>query len=94
MKDVDIGDVEVADTMYGYESGKEDDTGFHPRPEVKNAAHDIEQRGRTLPKSDDWKTRLNPDIQHSEPQGAYWANCRWLCFGAEVGSRSCSPAAD
>jgi nucleoside phosphorylase len=68
VKDVDIGDVVVADKMYGYETGKEDDTGFRPRPEVKNAAHDIEQRGRTLPKSDDWKKRLNPNIQHGEPR--------------------------
>jgi nucleoside phosphorylase len=56
VKDVAIGDVVVADKMYGYESGKEDETGFRPRPEVKNAAHDIEQRGRTLPKTHDWKS--------------------------------------
>jgi nucleoside phosphorylase len=68
VKDVAIGDVVVADKMYGYESGKEDETGFRPRPEVKNAAHDIEQRGRTLPKSEDWKKRLNPDIQHDDPK--------------------------
>jgi nucleoside phosphorylase len=68
VKDVGIGDVVVADKMCGYESGKEDETGFRPRPEVKNAAHDIEQRRRTLPKSDDWKKRLNPDIQHDAPK--------------------------
>jgi nucleoside phosphorylase len=68
VKDVSIGDVVVADKMYGYEAGKEDETGFRPRAEVKNAAHDIEQRGRTLPKSDDWKKRLNSDIQHDDPK--------------------------
>jgi nucleoside phosphorylase len=68
VKDVAIGDVVVADKMYGYESGKEDETGFRPRPEVKNAAHDIEQRGRTLPKTDDWKKRLNPELNHGTPK--------------------------
>jgi nucleoside phosphorylase len=68
VKDVDIGDVVVADKMFGYESGKDDETGFRPRPEVKNAAHDIEQRGRTLPKSDDWKKRLNPELEHKSPK--------------------------
>jgi hypothetical protein len=50
--------------MYGYESGKDDETGFRPRPEVKNSAHDIEQRGRALVKSDDWRERLNADLAH------------------------------
>ena len=64
VKDVTIGDVVVADKMYGYESGKDDETGFRPRADVKNSAHDIEQRGRALPKSEDWRNRLNSDLKH------------------------------
>jgi nucleoside phosphorylase len=67
VKDVTIGDVVIADKMYGYESGKEDETGFKPRPEVKNAAHDIEQRGRALPKSDNWRKRFNKKLSHNSP---------------------------
>lgn len=67
VKDVKLDDVVVADKMYGYESGKEDETGFRPRPDVKNASHAIEQRGRALPKSDDWKKRLSPNLQHESP---------------------------
>ena len=68
IKDVSIGDVVIADKMYGYESGKEEETGFRARPEVKNSAHDIEQRGRALPKSDDWHKRLNRDLKHNSPK--------------------------
>jgi putative ABC transport system substrate-binding protein len=35
---------------------------------VKNSAHDIEQRGRALPKSDDWRKRLNRDLKHGSPK--------------------------
>ena len=38
VKDVAIDNVVVADKMYGYEFGKDDETGFRPRPEVKNAS--------------------------------------------------------
>jgi nucleoside phosphorylase len=64
IKDVKIGDVVIADKMYGYESGKDDELGFRARPEVKNAAHDIEQEGRALPKDDQWLKRLNGGLQH------------------------------
>ena len=64
VKDVTVGDVVIADKMYGYESGRDDETGFKPRPEVKNSAHDIEQRGRAVPKSEDWRKRLNSDLKH------------------------------
>jgi len=68
IKDVSIGDVVVADKMYGYESGKDDEAGFRPRAEVKNSAHEIEQRGRALPKSDAWCRRLNVDLKHGSPK--------------------------
>jgi nucleoside phosphorylase len=68
LKDAKIGDVVVADKVYRYESGKEDEKGVRPRPNVRNSSHVIEQRGRTLPKSEDWKKRLNPDLPHDSPK--------------------------
>jgi nucleoside phosphorylase len=67
IKDVKTIDVVVADKMYTYESGKEDAGGVRPRPNVRNCAHEIEQRGRALPKSNDWRKRLDPDLSHDNP---------------------------
>ena len=68
VKDLAIGDVIVADKIYRYESGKDDETGFRVRPEVKNSAHDIEQRGRALPKSRDWLKRLDRRLRRRSPR--------------------------
>ena len=67
VKDVALGDVVVATKVYGYESGKEDAGNFNPRAEVFRSAHEIEQRGRALCKRDNWRTRLDPSIQHGAP---------------------------
>jgi nucleoside phosphorylase len=67
VKDVAIGDVVVAIKVYAYESGKENATGFKPRPEVLNSAFAIEQRGRALSKGAGWLDRLDPAIEHGTP---------------------------
>jgi nucleoside phosphorylase len=67
IKDVEIGDVAVATKVHGYESGKEDDRGFSPRPDVMNAAHAIEQCARAIRLREDWRRRLNSLIDHGKP---------------------------
>lgn len=58
VKDANIGDVVVASKVYGYEGGKEDETGFRARPELNRSAYAIEQRARALCLHNQWRKRL------------------------------------
>jgi nucleoside phosphorylase len=66
VKDAGLGDVVIATKVYGYETGKETEQGFRPRPEVMVSAHGLEQRGRALRQKSDWKARLSPDLAVAE----------------------------
>lgn len=68
IKDVAVGDAVVAIKVYGYESGKETSRGFEPRGEVYVTAYALEQRARAIRLSTEWKSRLDPEVPHSEPR--------------------------
>ena len=57
VKDAKIGDVVVANKMYGYESGKETPDGFVARPEAVYCSSDLFNFSQTIAKSDNWKNR-------------------------------------
>lgn len=67
VKDVQIGDVVIATKVYGYETGKDDESGFRPRTDVHNSAHSLEQRGRALSKSNGWLKRIDQSLHPTEP---------------------------
>jgi nucleoside phosphorylase len=67
IKDVRLGDVVVASKVYGYESGKDTAAGFRERPDLQRSAHPLEQRARAMCKRNEWRQRLDPNIDHDNP---------------------------
>jgi nucleoside phosphorylase len=60
LKDADLGDVVAAETVYGYERGKQDEQ-FLSRPNVGLSSYALVQRARAEAKKDAWKIRMkNP----------------------------------
>ncbi|MFY0572554.1 pentapeptide repeat-containing protein [Archangium lansingense] len=58
VKDVKLGDVVVADKVYGYERGKDLEDGFLPRMEVHRSTYAMLQRARADAREDEWRQRI------------------------------------
>ncbi|WP_370964736.1 tetratricopeptide repeat protein [Amycolatopsis sp. cg9] len=67
-KDVDPGDVVVADEIYDYESGKDTASEFLPRIKTKAPAHRLIARAKALARDDAWQHRILPTTPQPLPK--------------------------
>ena len=61
--DLEIGDVVVADKVYGYEAGKAAST-FKTRPEATTVSHEALQRAHAVVIENVWQKRIAPTASH------------------------------
>lgn len=54
VKDVSIGDVVAATTIYGYDSAKDTAGGAKPRPGIATSSYRMVQRARAIGRRDEW----------------------------------------
>src|SRR3546814_15446543 len=66
VKDLNLGDVVVAEKAYGYENGKVSSTGFLTRPVVGMSSYEIFERVKAEAKKQDWKNRLPKRFQRKK----------------------------
>lgn len=67
VKDVQLGDVVVADKVYQYESGKAD-SAFAPRPEVWRPGYPVLQRARAVARTNGWWSRARASSSSECPR--------------------------
>ena len=58
VKDVHIGDVVVATKVHGYESGKETEHQFLPRPDMGQTSYRLVQQAQAVKRKSDWIARM------------------------------------
>lgn len=58
LKDVTLGDVVAAESVYYYESGKESSEGFLPRPRVGLSSYAMLHHARAVARRAEWQSRL------------------------------------
>ncbi len=66
-KDVDRGDVVIADAIYDYESGKSTLEGFKPRIRTHYPAYRLLQWARLVARENRWQRRIRPDCPDPPP---------------------------
>ncbi|MEU4893945.1 hypothetical protein AB0B12_15895 [Streptomyces sp. NPDC044780] len=79
-KDVALGDVVAADSVYDYETGKDTETGFLPRQKTYQSAYGLVQLARLVAAGDTWQRRIPPGDGAPRPR----AHVKPLAAGGRV----------
>ncbi|GAA4889030.1 phosphorylase [Streptomonospora salina] len=69
LKDVRMGDVVVADTVYDYESGKEEQDAYLPRIKTAAPSHAAVQRAMDTAFRQEWQERILDPVPGLHPRG-------------------------
>ncbi|WP_280240279.1 5'-methylthioadenosine/S-adenosylhomocysteine nucleosidase [Nocardia abscessus] len=62
-KDVELGDVVVADAIYDYESGKDTAGDYFPRIKTQAPAFRLVQRATSVARLNEWQNRIPPVLE-------------------------------
>lgn len=87
IKDVSIGDVVVASKVYAYESGKEEPSGFRPRPDLGISAWAVEQEAKSVARLGQWHADEEAGGSATSPK----AMVAPICAGEKVIASRRSP---
>lgn len=66
IKDVSLGDIVIANKVYGYEAGKAENE-FHPRPDVQKPFYALRERAKAERRKLDWFSRALHGVVGSPP---------------------------
>ncbi len=89
-RDAAVGDVIAATKVYGYESGRETDTGFRPRIDALRCSNMLDQRAHRVSANGNWTNRLDLEPDRPAPQVFH----RPIASGNKVITATASATAD
>lgn len=67
-KDAMLGDVVAADSIYGYELGKDGADGYRSRIKTQPSSYRLVQRARSVARGDEWRRSLPSSDPHPAPR--------------------------
>jgi nucleoside phosphorylase len=79
LKDFKRGDVIASTKIYNYESGKDADAGFAPRPDTELPAYPLVERARYEAGERQWRQRIKGRVGPSPPEGQASAGDETTC---------------
>lgn len=66
IKDLEVGDIAIAKSAFDYDSGKESDNGFLPRPVEYKFSDELLAHAQLVQRADNWKSRTLDGAQDAK----------------------------